>query len=1154
MIRSQTKLYSLALLLLASLFLLGSTSAEEAFVSTRTTARTEIWRAITTGTAGSATIAIMDAGRLVYAEGFGMADRENSIAVDRNTVFNIGSVSKLFAATSIMLLVDEGKIELDKPVTAYLPEFTMADERYRDITVRMLLSHSSGLPGSTFWNNLGSEYNQSIHEELLASLSLSALKHRPGELATYCNDGFTLVEIIVANVTGKSYADFLVERIFEPLDMNHTSIGVGRIPEGMTPAKYYRPDGKSEPLEVVSLLASGGVSSTAEDLCKFADSFGSDSAILSAQSRTEMLKLQPSEVHSKLLDGSFPFGLGWDYAELSVFSGYSEDLSLYGKTGGTGHYSAMLYTLPSQRISVAVIANDPQCNSSDIALSILSAYLEEKGLIVKNDEVAKAPAKAQPIPSELMIYEGYYCAGGDPVRIALNAEAGQLTLYAVDGSNEHPVLSAVYNNGFFHAGESMGYFATVDGCHYYLDYLSSFNFSRIAAEKLEPLPDPLQLSIPMDGKVWLRRNVQTAEETLLVSTHIVPSSQILDLPGYVDFFGMKTVKSADYAGVPVKSMRDLTELRLIERDGATWAWLSGAEYMPAELAVPLKAGAITLTIGSEGYNEWLEVSYDSILRFGLPAKGRVIVFGPENILYDSMVNSGEVFVPSGSLIELLGSPGDLIEITADAVTSLATDCQDGSQTLGEELYQQALNLEAQRSFSQAAGLYEQALPLLLKVQNTELATECSEALQRLTIYQVTYPFAVGQLEDHLQQAYPDATTEQVEGWIESGEIEHHFWDGEKHYFLDAAPNLKFRYLELMQADAAADQLYYDLVLGINEVAEEKPAHSWMQYQKPATYRGIHTVSVPRNELPDTGTYRIWFPIPINTGPQTQVTIESVTPDRWIMQPPSTDQDIGILYMEVPMEDLTEDLLIQVKFTFTHYEQRFSVDPDNVGEYDEESALFKEYTRSYGNTEITPDIRKMAEKIAGGETNPYLAARKIYDYIVDNVTYCFMPHYIFWPRTSLTESDYVHRYQRGDCGTQSIYFTAMCRSLGIPARSTGGWQLFAGEFGTHFWAEFYLPNYGWIPVDTSCAQLAYFPRNLTVQQRQTFIDYCFGNQDSMRCVVQKDADEPLIPQAHGTILLPMAVQAPAVEYSIPTGEIPDLPFLEHWTLQCEKVSP
>lgn len=81
----------------------------------------------------------MDDGQLVYAEGFGMADRAENIPVDAETIFNIGSISKLFCTTAVMLLVDDGLVELDNPVIQYIPEFTMVDDRYRNITVRMLL-------------------------------------------------------------------------------------------------------------------------------------------------------------------------------------------------------------------------------------------------------------------------------------------------------------------------------------------------------------------------------------------------------------------------------------------------------------------------------------------------------------------------------------------------------------------------------------------------------------------------------------------------------------------------------------------------------------------------------------------------------------------------------------------------------------------------------------------------------------------------------------------------------------------------------------------------------------------------------------------------------------------------------------------------------
>lgn len=486
------------------------------------------------------------------------------------------------------------------------------------------------------------------------------------------------------------------------------------------------------------------------------------------------------------------------------------------------------------------------------------------------------------------------------------------------------------------------------------------------------------------------------------------------------------------------------------------------------------------------------------------------------------------------------------------MVSLFYGCQSNTLTPGENLYIQATRLENQRNFSDAKAKYNQALEVLIKEKKTEMSRKCGEAIQRITLFEEVYCYNIEQIEQLIRLTYPDASNEQIENWISSNELESYTWDNEEHYFGEAVANLQYRHMELMYANEASQQQYHDLILGINESALETPIYSWMPFQNPKTYRGKHKISIARNLLPDIGSYRLWFPLPINNGPQTNVTVDKVSPEKWLKYPPSFDQDIGMLYMEIPMKELKEDLLIEIEFSFTHYEQRFTVNPEHVGQYDKESELYKKYTKSSGNTEITVDIQKKAKDIVQGETNPYLAARKVYDYIVNNIDYSFMPHYVLWPRTSLTESKYVHMYKRGDCGAQSMYFSAMCRSLGIPARSTGGYQLFGGAFGTHFWAEFYLPNYGWIPVDTSCAQLALYPKDMSIQNRQIFIDYYFGNQDAMRCVVQKDTDIPLIPNAAGLVLLPMAVQTPMVEYSLPTSEVTELLFLSNWTLECEKI--
>ncbi len=471
---------------------------------------------------------------------------------------------------------------------------------------------------------------------------------------------------------------------------------------------------------------------------------------------------------------------------------------------------------------------------------------------------------------------------------------------------------------------------------------------------------------------------------------------------------------------------------------------------------------------------------------------------------------------------------------------------------GAALYSQALAMEEAKEYTKAHELFTQALPLLLEDGEADLAENCALRAERAMMFLLTYPYTLEELKALMNKTYPQAGEEEITLWTAPDKAEHAFFDGEERYFQSAVDNLVFRDLELMRLNEATMKSYDELAQKVLQLAEKKPENSWTQYHSPAVYRGTHTLRIPRAKLPSGGTYRLWIPIPINTGSQTNVVVESVTPAEWVKQPPSIDQDIGLIYMEIPMEEVKEDLLIQAVFSYTRYEQRFQVDPNNVGDYDRESEMYRLYTRSYGNTAVTPEIRAMAEKIAGDERNPYLAARRIYDYIVRNVTYALMPHAVFWPRTDRSESVYVHENQRGDCGAQSMYFTAMCRALGIPARTTGGWQLFSGNFSSHFWAEFYLPNYGWVPVDTSFGQLAFYPEDLTEEQRQTFIDYCFAGLDSMRCVVQKDTDVPLIPAAKGYVLLPMAIQMPAAENTVPTGDLSPA-FMDHWVLESEKIS-
>ena len=135
----------------------------------------------------------------------------------------IGSVSKVFCVTAAMQLAEEGKLDLDAPVTEYVKEFRMQDERYKDITVRMLMNHTSGLMGFMCGDNmLYDEVCTDAHDEFLENLSRSRLKSDPGTMTNYCNDALTLLEIVVERVSGESFTDYVENHICIRSDLKET--------------------------------------------------------------------------------------------------------------------------------------------------------------------------------------------------------------------------------------------------------------------------------------------------------------------------------------------------------------------------------------------------------------------------------------------------------------------------------------------------------------------------------------------------------------------------------------------------------------------------------------------------------------------------------------------------------------------------------------------------------------------------------------------------------------------------------------------------------------------------------------------------------------------------------------------------------------------
>ena len=194
-----------------------------------------------------------------------------------------------------MILVERGKLELDVPLLRYLPTFRMASPEYTQVTVRMLLNHSSGFPGADYRGIFRTSPFSGYAEQVMAALATARLKHLPGEMSVYCNDGFTMLEPLIKAVTGKSYAQFVTDEILAPLGMKRSSYALQAFAAGSYATGY---DGTTQlPQEYTLAYASGGLYTTPTEMARIARMLLSGGQldgvrILQAATLTEMARNQ----------------------------------------------------------------------------------------------------------------------------------------------------------------------------------------------------------------------------------------------------------------------------------------------------------------------------------------------------------------------------------------------------------------------------------------------------------------------------------------------------------------------------------------------------------------------------------------------------------------------------------------------------------------------------------------------------------------------------------------------------------------------------------------------------------------------------------------------------------------------------------------------
>ncbi|WP_433583727.1 serine hydrolase domain-containing protein [Paenibacillus amylolyticus] len=629
--------------------------------------------------------ALIDGGEIVVSGQTGKNDKNNKVPLTSNTIFGIGSTSKMFLTASVMKLVDEGKIDLDLPVVNYIPDFQMKDHRYKQITPRMLLNHSSGLLGSTGSNaTLYGDNDTYSHDTFLEQLASQNLKADPGAFSVYSNDGFTLSEIMVERVSGMSFTAFIHQYFTKPLDMKHTKTPQDVVdPAAM--AGIYSPLVEGQlPQENYNVIATGGIYSTAEDLVKFSQIFtGEVQGILSSKSVEAMAQEEYKRgMWPEGGDTSISYGLGWDSVNLYPFSEYG--IKAVTKGGDTISYHSSLIVLPEYNLAAAVTSSGgTSAKDQFIASELLLSALEEKGIITerKPEKSFGVPVKAD-MPEEISTYAGIYGANNSVKKIEMN-HAGQLTVSTLTAPS-NPAQTYTYTaDGTFvndEGTEKLKFVKEKNGRTYLwsrsfvsLPGLGQLAFSEYTAEKLkanELSKDITSSWEQREGKRYYVVNQKYTSTVYLHSSPILSFHMNEETPGYVT--NSKIIGANEAVTdlqIPGMAGRDAKEIYFAVKNGVEYITALGSVYASEEIVQPLYSGKQSVTrIQADGYAKWFSVPATvngKVMTVKLPSNGGFAVYDQKGICINHTVVSGknDVVLPENGRIVFAGEVGSTFEIS-----------------------------------------------------------------------------------------------------------------------------------------------------------------------------------------------------------------------------------------------------------------------------------------------------------------------------------------------------------------------------------------------------------------------------------------------------------------------------------------------------------
>ena len=396
----------------------------------------------------------------------------------------------------------------------------------------------------------------------------------------------------------------------------------------------------------------------------------------------------------------------------------------------------------------------------------------------------------------------------------------------------------------------------------------------------------------------------------------------------------------------------------------------------------------------------------------------------------------------------------------------------------------ALSLPDEIEKYENAGLFEEARAAILRRLDGDLIPEMRDRLELelyiLKLLPVQFPYTAEQVVEQMRKEIPSFTMDHLEQMDRQGFAEWIWADGEKRYIHNTARNLMNlgKNVPWPQKEDPEEEEEKKVLKETCDLIRREGRAAWK-------LRVRASLCVKEEAFKKGDQVTVHLPVPSEAAPVSEVQILSHSGNAAVDRPDSVFR--SICFRETMQENHPFFVEYEYKVTCVHHDFSDEDRSRSVSCFRPDPAAGEYLKEEYPHIRFTPYLKELAEELKGDETDPVKTARRIYDYITENVKYSFMRIYTIMKDIP----DYCARNLRGDCGVQALTFITLCRICGIPAKWQSGLYVHPNYVGAHDWAMFYAEPYGWVPVDPSFGGSAFRDGD------ETRRDFYFGSQDPFR---------------------------------------------------------